>query len=141
MNLNSLNANTDYSKANLFNQYFHSIFHGSTSLSYITDLPSLHDSLHSITISVQDVYEALISLGFKKTAGIDNISPRVLQSCAPALCESFHHLFSLSLHHATLPSCWKIHKILPIFKAGDSNSVKNYRPISLLSIVSKVLER
>ena len=48
---------------------------------------------------------------------------------------------SQSLNHATLPSSWKIHKIVPIFKAGDANSVKNYCPISLLSIVSKVLER
>ena len=42
-----------------------------------------------------------------------------------------------------IKSCyfWKIHKIVPIFKAGDANSVKNYHPISLLSVVSKGLER
>ena len=141
MNLDSLNANTDSSKANLFNQHFHSIFHNSTSLPNIEDLPTMHDSLHSITITIPEVYEALISLDVEKSAGIDNISPRVLQSCATAICEPLHHLFSQSLRHATLPSCWKIHKIVPIFKAGDANSVKNYRPISLLSIVSKVLER
>ena len=140
MNLDSLNANTDYSKANLFNQYFHSIFHGPTSLPYIDDLPSIHGSLHSITITIQDVYDVLFSLDVEKSVGIDSISPRLLQSCASALCELFYHLFSQSLHHATLPSCWKIHKILPIFKAGDSNSVKNYHLISLLSMVSKVPE-
>ena len=47
----------------------------------------------------------------------------------------------MSLRHATLPSSWKIHKVIPIFKAGDHCSVRNYRPISLLSNTSKVLER
>uniref|UniRef100_A0A1X7U7W7 Reverse transcriptase domain-containing protein n=1 Tax=Amphimedon queenslandica TaxID=400682 RepID=A0A1X7U7W7_AMPQE len=36
---------------------------------------------------------------------------------------------------------WKVHKITPIFKSGDRTSVVNYRPISLLSSVSKVLEK
>ena len=85
----------------MFDQYFHSIFHGSTSLPNIGDLPSLHDSLHSITITVQDVYDVLTSLHVEKLAGINNISPT--QSCASALCEPFHHLFSQSLRHATLP--------------------------------------
>ena len=74
MNLDLLNTNTDSSKANLFNQYFHSIFYNSTSLPNIEDLPMVNDSLHSI--AVPEVYEALISLDAEKSAGIDNISPR-----------------------------------------------------------------
>ena len=140
MHFESSSANTDDKKANLFNQYFHSIFHDSISLPNIDDLPFVRDSLNSLTITVPDVYEALISLDVEKSPGMDKISPRVLQSCAEALCEPFHHLFSLSLRYATLPSSWKMHKITPVFKAGDPNSVKNYRPISLLSNTSKVLE-
>ena len=102
----------------------------------IDDLPAIHNSLQSITITVADVYQALISLDVNKSAGIDNISPRVLQSCAVALSEPL----ITYLLNPTLPTCWKIHKIVPTFKVGDSNCVKNYRPISLLSIVSKVLE-
>ena len=51
------------------------------------------------------------------------------------------HLFSLSLSQHYLPKDWRIHQIRPIFKSGDKTLVKNYRPISLLSCVSKVLER
>ena len=65
----------------------------------------------------------------------------MLQCCAEALFEPLHHLFTLSLRYATVPSKWKIHKIVPVFKAGDLSSVKNYRPISLLSNTSKLLER
>ena len=66
---------------------------------------------------------------------------RVLYNCAGSLCDPLHHLFSMSLHHTTLPSSWKLHKVILIFKAGDQFSVRNYYPISLLSNTSKVLER
>ena len=65
----------------------------------------------------------------------------MLQSCAEALYEPLHHLFTLSLRYATVPSKWKIHKFVPVFKASDQGSVRNYRPISLLFNTSKVLER
>ena len=141
VNLDSSTANTDFDKANLFNHYFHSVFHSPSNLPDIDELPIIVDSLHAINITVADVYEALVSLNIEKSAGIDDISPRVLQSCAEALCEPLHYLFSLSLRYAVVPSSWKIHKVVPIFKAGDVNSVRNYRPISLLSNTSKVLER
>ena len=141
MNFESSTANTDLNIANLFNQYFYSVFHDSSSLPNIDNLPPIHNSLSSITISPTDVFEVLASLDVEKSPGMDKISPRVLRSCAVALTEPLHHLFSLSLRYATLPSSWKIHKVVPIPKAGDLTSVKNYRPISLLSNTSKVLER
>ena len=141
MNFDSSSASTDSSKANLFNQYFHSVFHNSSSPANHDNYPATHESLNSITITVTDVFEALISLDVEKSCGIDRIAPKVLHSCAGPLCEPLHHLFSMSLRHATLPSSWKIHKVIPIFKAGDHCSVRNYRPISLLSNTSKVLER
>jgi len=72
---------------------------------------------------------------------MDGIAPRVLRCCAGVLCVPLHHLFSMSLCHATLPSSWKIHKVIPVFKIGDPASATNYCPISLLSNTSKVLER
>ena len=141
MNFDSSTANTDQNIANLFNQYFYSVFHDSSSFPNIDDLPPVHDSLSSITISTADVFGALVSLDVEKSPGMDKISPRVLKNCAVALFEPLHHLFSLSLRYAILPSSWKIHKVVPVPKAGDPTSVKNYRPISLLSNTSKVLER
>ena len=50
-------------------------------------------------------------------------------------------MFTISLRYSIVPTGWKVHKIVPVFKAGNPSSVKNYRPISLLSSISKVLER
>jgi len=137
----SSTASTDFDKANLFNKYFYSVFHDPSNMPNIDELPDISGSIQTIVITISDVYEALMSLDINKSVGKDEISPRVLQSCAQSLCAPLHYLFSMSLRYASIPSMWKVHKIVPIFKAGDSNTVSNYRPISLLSNVSKVLER
>ena len=87
-----------------------------------------------------EVFQALIELNPSKAGGIDNITPTILRNCASALAAPLHHLFTTSLNNGTIPIEWKTHKIIPIYKSGDKVSVKNYRPISLLCNVSKVLE-
>ena len=87
------------------------------------------------------MFTGLSTLNIHKASGIDNIPSIVLKSCATALCEPIHHLFVQCIHQAYLPQEWKTHWVTPIFKSGDKTNVKNYRPISLLCIVSKVLEK
>ena len=86
-------------------------------------------------------YEALAALDPSKSSGIDGIGPNILKHGAQALYVPLHHLFNLTLTHCSMLSEWKIHQITPIFKAGDRANIKNYRPISLLCCISKVLER
>ena len=83
----------------------------------------------------------LSTLQTKKACGPDGIGPSVLQACASPLTPILHYLFSLSLKSGIVPTEWKLHNITPVFKSGDKSNVKNYRPISLLCIISKVLER
>ena len=87
------------------------------------------------------MFHELTSLDPSKAAGCDKISPRLLRHCALALYQHFHHLVSLSLHQSYLPAEWHMHRITPIFKSRDISAVANYRPISLLCVTSKVLER
>jgi len=136
----SLTASSDLDRANLFNHYFHSVFTNTSSLPSIDDLPDLSHTINSVEFTEMEVYNVLISLDPNKASGIDDIPPRLLHSCADALCRPLHHLFTISLRYSLIPTGWKVHKIVPIFKAGDPSSVKNYHPISLLSNISKVLE-
>ena len=131
-------TSTNSEKANLFNKYFHSVFHDPSDVPNVDELPDIPGSLQTIVITTSDVYEALISLYIDKTSGKDEISLRVLPSCAESLCAPLHYLFTMSLKYASILSMWKIHKTIPVFKAGDSNTVTNYRPISLLSNTFKV---
>ena len=140
--LDQTHVYNDIDKANLFNTYFHSVYTPSpVGAPNIDSLPSVSNTLSSISIDEADVYYALTSLDPNKAVGLDEIGPRVLRSCAAVLTRPFHHLFSISIRYAVIPDRWKIHKVIPVFKSGDRSSAKCYRPISLLSNTSKVLER
>ena len=78
-----------------------------------------------LLISVIDVYEALISLDINKSTDFDDISPKVLQSCAEALCEPLHHFYSL---------CHYVMLLYHLVKSGDPNSIKNYHPYGKRSV-------
>jgi len=132
-------SHIDFDKANLFNKYFHSVFHDPSVVPNVDKLPDISGSLQVIYITTSDVYEVLVSLDIDKSLGKDEISPRVLQSCAESLCVPLHYLFTIYTVYALIPSKWKIHKIIP--KAGNSNSATNYRPISFSSNTSEVLKR
>ena len=81
------------------------------------------------------------TLNTTKATGIDGISPVLLKSCASSLSTPVHTLFLLSITRGALPKEWKTHLITPIFKSGDKADIKNYRPVPLLCILSKVLEK
>ena len=135
-------ANTDYGKAELFNQYFFSVFTDCNPHQSNFNEPVLpEESLNEIHFTESDVFHALINLNSNKATGIDTISPCVLRKCACALVAPLFHLFTASLSTSIIPIEWKTHMIIPVYKANDKTSVQNYRPISLLCNVSKVLER
>lgn len=142
MHLDSSSATTNSGKATLFNQFFHSVFTSSCfTLPSLSDIDTPSAVIEDITITDEEVYQALIRLDPSKASGADGISPRILKSCALPLCSPIHHLFSLCLTKHLWPSEWKLHRITPLYKSKDRTSVSNYRPISLLCIISKVLER
>ena len=142
MYLDSTSASVDLEKAELFNQFFHSVFSTTTfTLPQISHLPIHSNTLEEIDISESDILEALNSLDPSKAQGPDELGPSLLKHCSYALCAPLLHLFSQCLQQHNIPSEWKLHSITPIYKSGDKTSIKNYRPISLLSCTSKILER
>ena len=139
VHLDDTTASSDASRASLFNRYFHSVFTAPTSSEQT--IPSLHpDQVNSLTFTEDEVYYVLCQLDPNKATGIDKISPKVLKNCAFSLTRPLCHLFNLSLSTGSIPEEWKIHLIVLVYKSEDRSSVKNYRPISLLSNTSKVLE-
>ena len=76
----------------------------------------------------------------KKTNGVDGMSAYMLKATAESVAFPLAKVFSPSLSTGKLPKLWKSVRVVPILQSGSRSDVSNYRPISLLPIVSKMLE-
>ena len=83
----------------------------------------------------------LKGLDVSKATGPDGIPARVLKHCAAELSQPLSQLFSLCFQHGTQPALWKTANVVPIHKKRSRTAVQNYRPESLLSVLSKVMEK
>ena len=92
-------------------------------------------------VSTVFVQKELRKLKRNKAAGTDNLPPNMLKDCASAIAKPIARIINLSLNTSTVPDLWKSAKINPVFKSGDYSNVENYRLISILPILSKLLER
>lgn len=139
---NNVPVDNAQSIADAFNQFFHSTFTSPNTFSPpdISTLPTPNTQLGEIEISKSDVYTALCNLNVSKSLGPDQVHPMILKHCALPLQDAIHSLFVLCLKTGEMPVEWKTHKITPIPKKGNLLEISNYRPISLLCILSKVFE-
>ena len=139
---NGSSVTNDANIAEIFNNFFAS---QSTLCDDSGQLPAFSfrttERLSIITVSKMEIHEILESLDTSKASGYDGLGNKVLKMLAPALSEPLSHLFNLSLQSGVFPNYWKFANVNPIFKKGDPHCKTNYRPISLLPCLSKVLER
>ena len=77
----------------------------------------------------------------RTSSGPDDISARMLKSCAGSISSKLACIFSTSFSSGNIPRNWKVSRVTPVSKKGDTNLASNYYPISLLSLVAKVQER
>ena len=96
--------------------------------------------LDTIYASDIDVYKILKSLNVRKATGPDNISNHLLKNCALTLAAPLQQVINLSLSTGTFADSWKLSNTCPLYKAGKKYVKTNYRPVSLLSNISKVNE-
>ena len=76
-----------------------------------------------------------------KSSGIDYLSSRCLKDALSILVPHLCHIFELSLQYGVFPNEWKIATIVPLYKGGGNEEVSNYRPVSLLPVPGKILEK
>ena len=88
-----------------------------------------------------EVLDLVKNLKSKKSAGHDGLSNSCLIEIIPDIVKPLTHILNLSLCSGTVPQIMKLAKVVPIFKKGDALLLNNYRPISLLTSISKILEK
>ena len=88
------------------------------------------------------VRNAVMNLDLSKASGPDYIPVVVLKNCEPELSYIIAELFNKCFNESCFSDCWKVPSVVPVFKnVGERSTAKNYRPVSLLSVVSKVFEK
>ena len=98
--------------------------------------------LHNISVTPKMVRKVIMNLDLSKASGPNCIPVVVLKNCEPELSYILAKLFTKCLKESCFPDCWKISSVVPVFKnIGERSTAKNYRPVSLLSVVSKVFEK
>ena len=93
------------------------------------------------TVNEEYVFDLLKQINPTKAAGIDNLSGRFLKDGSPILAKHLTQLCNLSIKLKQFPDPCKIAKLKPLFKSGKRTEAKNYRPISLLPLISKIFEK
>ena len=99
------------------------------------------DSMFLLPTTTEEVTDIIHNLKNSTSVGHDNISTKLIKSCAAALAPVLAHINNQSLTEGLFPDAMKIAKVVPIFKNGDANNVSNYRPISILPAFSKITEK
>jgi hypothetical protein len=124
----------------IFNTYFSSVFNTKDYVEPEVTVTT-HPELANITIDTAEVQKELKNLNPNKAQGPDGLSTRLLKECAVELAEPIKNLINQSISTEKLPMEWKTANVVPIHKKGPKTEVSNYRPVSLLPIISKVMER
>ena len=109
---------------------------------YSNYLPPRNDvtfSLHSV--AHEEVLKEIEQLNSKKSAGADNLSPKLLKECKYIFAKLFTHIINLSFTNAVVPDELKTAKVIPLYKKNEKYKPENYRPRSLLSNLNKIMEK
>ena len=113
-----------------------------STLSSVNDTPNLLSSGFTFeNINEQFICRNLRALKTNKAIGLDRVSARLLKDSANVLAPVLTNIFNRSLASSTYPDIWKCGKVTALFKTGDRTDPNNYRPITVLPIVSKILEK
>ena len=92
-------------------------------------------------VSPEEVRKIIAGLKNTKSTGMDYINTWVIKLIATDIVPAVTHIVNLSITKQEFPQSWKIAKVVPLLKRGDPFQPENYRPVSLLPIFSKILER
>ena len=91
--------------------------------------------------TITEMMITVLQLDDTKSSGLSEIPIKILKISAPTIVPHLVSIFNLSFTAGIFPDLMKLAKVIPIFKAGSKLLVTNYRPISLLSVSSKIFEK
>jgi hypothetical protein len=149
INANGSKLTNDEDMANEFNNFFTSI--GKTisnsvnptttdPLQYL-NLPNDTPDIEFSNTSSDQIFGLIKNFDNKTSIDLDDISIMLIKKVSHEICSLLVHIFNLSLQQGCFPNSFKTTRTVPIFKTGDLSLCDNYRTISLVKTLSKILEK
>jgi len=138
--INDINSPSGAGISDALAEYFESVFVKGRSLPTAVESS---DNTQKLKIDIEGVRALLLKLDVRKANGPDDISTYTINFFAknvPSFTKCIQMIFDKSVATSAIPKDWKCANITPIYKGGDRRKPDNYRPISLTSVLSKVLE-
>ena len=132
----------DSEKVEILNNFFASVF----TKENLEDLPTVDEKptvnlLETVNIERETIRKHLSKLNTTKASGPDEMHPKLLRELSEVIDEPLIFLFKKNVDEGVLPQSWKNANVTAIFKKGDKSKPGNYRPISLTSVLIKILEK
>ena len=95
--------------------------------------------LHNISVTLKMVKKVITNLDSSKASGLDRIPVVVLSNCEPEISCILAELSNMCLKESCFPDCWKVSSVVPVFRnVGKRSTAKNYRLVSILSVVKSL---
>ena len=101
---------------------------------------SEEEKLGQLVVTPEVVASKINNMKENKSPGVDGLSPKILKETVEQISKPLVHVFNMSLQEGIVPVEWKVANIIPLFKKGSRNKSVNYRPVSLTSVICKLLE-
>ena len=109
-------------------------------LAYLKERKITNDFIFTPT-SFDEVFRIIKAFKKKTSTGLDGLSPKLFKYFPYKIIICFVHIFNLSMAQGKFPTCFKDAKVVPIHKGDSKFDMCNFRPISLLPVASKILEK
>ena len=126
------------------NMHFSSVFTREDTISLPVPETNFNGSegerLGQLFVTPDVVASKINSMKENKSPGVDGISHKILKETVKQISSPLAHVFKISLQEGIVPLEWKEANIIPLFKKGSRNKSVNYRPVSLTSVICKLLE-
>ena len=119
----------------------HKDFNENGLIEYYKDKNVRSNSFVFDIVSEKEVEKLLLSLNVSKSTGCDKIPARFVKDATDVICSPLTYMINLSLRKCTVPSDFKMARVVPLFKKGDRSSAGNYRPVAILPVISKIYEK
>lgn len=142
LNINNKMISNPLDVATAFNDYFIELTNTSNgSSNSAQQTTNICNTIFLKPVTEEEVKKEIIDLNNTSAEGYDGISTKIIKMCIPELVPILTHLINLLFSTGTFPKLLKLSIVKPLHKGGKREDLNNYRPITLIPIISKIFEK